>query len=151
AHDTSGGKARLDVYAWFNVFKLGEQKDYLESIPAPIVVSHPEWLTRDATGEVTTALDPGVPAVQDYVIKIIEDCLKRYKVDGVNLDFIRYFSRDSGYNPIALERFRRRTGRSELPAEEDEAWSDFRREVSRQRNLHVSDRATRPAAVYRIF
>jgi len=127
AHDTSGGKARLDVHAWFNVFKIGSQDDLLESRPAPIRVAHPEWFTRDRSGEVRTDLDPGMPAVQDHIIAVIEECLSRYDVDGINLDFVRYFGQEQGYHPVALERFHRLTGRVEIPGPNDRAWSDFRR------------------------
>lgn len=127
AHDTSGGKARIDVYAWFNVFPLGSQKDLLDARPAPISVTHPDWFTRNANGEVQTNLEPGLPAVQDHIIAVIEECLAQYDVDGINLDFVRYAGQDMGYHPVALERFRRLTGRTDIPAPDDEQWSDFRR------------------------
>jgi len=152
AHDTSGGKARLDVYAWFNVFKLGSQRDYLDSVPPPIAVSHPEWFTRDASGEFQTELDPGVPEAQDFVIAVIEDCLKRYPVDGINLDFIRYFGRDRGYNPVALERFHRLTGRTDVPDPKDKQWSDFRRDQTTAfvRRCAISIWTLRPEANFNI-
>jgi len=129
AHDTSDGKNRIDVHAWFNMFKLGPQEDYLDSTPAPIGPLHPDWMTADFDGKTYDELEPGVPAVQEYTAKVIEECLKKYDVDGVNLDFIRYFGDDRGYNPVALERFHKQTGgRMDRPAVDDPAWSDFRRE-----------------------
>ncbi|MCB1120661.1 MAG: family 10 glycosylhydrolase, partial [Verrucomicrobiae bacterium] len=128
ARDTSGGKQQLAVHAWFNTFKIGEQKDYLDSSPVPIAVEHPEWFTRNHAGTVQYELEQGVPAVQQRIISVIEECLKNYDVDGINLDFVRYFGNDRGYNPFALKRFVEQTGFVGRPAVDDPVWSDFRRE-----------------------
>ncbi len=152
AHDTSGGKARLDVHAWFNVFPIGSQEDLLSASPAPISVAHPDWFTRDATGEVGTDLDPAVPAVQDHIIRLIEECLSHYDVDGVNLDFVRYSGKDKGYHPLALERFHRLTGRSDLPSVDDAQWSQFRRDqvTAFVRRCAVSVWSHRPQAQFTV-
>ena len=128
ARDTSEGKTRLDVHAWFNVFRIGPQNDYLNSTPTPIAVAHPDWYTRNQADEPQFELDPGHPAVQDHLLAVIEECLIQYDVDGINLDYIRYFDNDRGYNPVALERFFRATERKDAPAPEDEVWKDFRRD-----------------------
>ena len=128
ARDTSDGKQKLDVYAWFNTFHIGPQKDLKHLKPEPISVSHREWYTQTKDGTVEYELDPGVPEVQDYNISVIEECLKKYDVDGVNLDFVRYFEMDRGYNPVAVKRFQLLTGRDDIPSPSDEQWSDFRRE-----------------------
>ena len=128
ARDTSEGKAPLKVHAWFNSFKIGEQKDYLESTPVPIAVHSPAWYTRNRAGEIQHELDPGVPAVHDHMIRVIEECLQNYDIDGVNLDFIRFFGNDRGYNPIAMKRFYQQTGQIGRPEVKDEAWSQFRRD-----------------------
>ncbi|NET40257.1 MAG: family 10 glycosylhydrolase [Cyanothece sp. SIO1E1] len=128
AKDTSQGGAPLKVHAWFNTFRLGEQKDYLESEPAPIAVSHPDWYTRDSEGKIQYELDPGVPAVHDHMISVIEECVRNYAVDGINLDYIRYFGNYRGYNPRALKRFYQQSGIEGRPGIEDEAWSQFKRD-----------------------
>ncbi len=152
AHDTSGGKARIDVHAWFNVFKMASQKDLLEAYPAPISVTHPDWFTRKANGEVQTDLEPGLPEVQGHVIAVIEECLKQYDVDGINLDFIRYFGKEIGYHRVALDRFRRLTGRTDVPVPDDEEWSDFRRDqvTAFVRRCAVSVWTHRPDAFFTV-
>tara|TARA_B100001123_G_scaffold449566_1_gene615428 strand:+ start:866 stop:2512 length:1647 start_codon:yes stop_codon:yes gene_type:complete len=127
ARDTSDGKLPLKVHAWFNSFKIGGQKDYLESTPKPIVLTHPEWHTRNRAGEIQYELEQGHPEVQNRMIAVIEECLKQYDVDGVNLDFVRYFGNDRGYNPLALARFQKETGILGRPEAENMEWSDFRR------------------------
>lgn len=128
ARDTSGGGKALKVHAWFNVFRLGEQKAYLKSSPPPIAKTHSEWYTRDHAGKVQHELDPGVPAVQDHLITVIEECIQKYDVDGINLDYIRYFGEDRGYNPWAMKRFYQQTSIEGRPEIEDPAWSQFKRD-----------------------
>jgi uncharacterized lipoprotein YddW (UPF0748 family) len=130
AHDTTGGQQRLDVYAWFNVYALGTQRHLAGATPTPIAEAHPNWFTRGPNGEVLTFLDPGVPGVTEHFAAIVGECLDRYEVDGVNLDFVRYTEDEggAGYNPIALERFHRLTGRNDIPANSDPQWSAFRRD-----------------------
>lgn len=128
ARDTSDGGTPLKVHAWFNVFRLGEQKAYLKSDPPPIAVAHPDWYTRDHAGEIQHELDPGVPAVQDHLISVIQECLQNYDVDGINLDYIRYFGEDRGYNPWALKRFYQQSGIEGRPAIDSEPWSQFKRD-----------------------
>jgi uncharacterized lipoprotein YddW (UPF0748 family) len=130
AHDTSDGGQRLDVYAWFNVYALGSQRHLAGATPTPIAEAHPDWYTRGPDGEVLTFLDPGVPEVTEHFVALVAECLDRYEVDGVNLDFVRYTEEEggAGYNPIALERFHRLTGRDDIPANSDPQWSAFRRD-----------------------
>ena len=128
ARDTSPGETPLQVHAWFNIFRLGEQKPYLKSTPPPIAVTHADWFTRNHEGDQQYELDPGVPAVQDHLIAVIEECLRNYDVDGINLDYIRYFGNDRGYNPWALKRFYRQTGLEGRPGIKDEPWSQFKRD-----------------------
>ena len=150
ARDTSEGKARLDVHAWFNVFRIGPQTDYLNATPKPIAVAHPDWYTQNQAGEPQYELDPGFPAVQDHLLAVIEECLIHYDVDGINLDYIRYFGHDRGYNPVALERFFRATGRKDRPPPEDEVWKDFRRDQVTDfvRRCAISVWTRRPGAIF---
>jgi uncharacterized lipoprotein YddW (UPF0748 family) len=152
AHDTSGGRARLDVYAWFNVFKIGSQKDLMDAKPAPISIAHPDWFTRNAKGEVQTDVEPGLAEVQDHTIAVIEECLQHYDVDGINLDYIRYFGKEMGYHPLVLQRFRRLTDRTDIPAPEDQQWSDFRRDqvTAFVRRCAISVWTYRPNAMFSV-
>ena len=152
ARDTSGGKPRLVVHAWFNSFKIGEQKGYLQSIPTPIAIAHPDWYTRNRAGEVQYELEPGIPAVQDHLIAVIEECLKQYDVDGINLDFIRYFGNDRGYHPLALRQFFHEAGSTDIPAVNDESWNAFRRKQVTDfvKRCAISVWTYRPKAIFSI-
>lgn len=123
AHDTSGGKARLQVYAWFNVFKLGTVEGSRAASR-----KYREWQSRDTTGSLVDFLDPAVPEVQDHLLSLVEECVRGYDVDGVNLDYVRYPEEDAGYHERALERFRLLSGATGVPTAHDAKWNSFRRD-----------------------
>ena len=85
------------------------------------------WMSYDTTGTRHTFLDPAIPAVQDYLLLIVQECLAKYPVDGVNLDFIRYPEEEAGYHPEAVARFDRLTSRTGTPKPNDPEWNAFRR------------------------
>src|SRR5204863_27476 len=61
--------------------------------------------------------------------------VRNYDVDGINLDRIRYPDGNLGtnvpswgYNPTAIARFRAETGRTDMPANTDPQWTEWRRD-----------------------
>lgn len=120
----------LEVHAWFNVYRVWTQPD--KPAPAGHVLSlHPEWLSRDVNGKASSAdgqfLDPGVPEVRDYIVKLISDLVDKYDVDGVMLDFVRYPGKTWGYNEKAVARFNSENGRKGQPSPDDPLWCEWRR------------------------
>ncbi len=72
----------LELHAWFNPYRA------IASTSGGIAANHvsrthPEWIRRYGT---LSVLDPGEPAVRDYVRSVILDVVKRYDVDGVHID-----------------------------------------------------------------
>jgi uncharacterized lipoprotein YddW (UPF0748 family) len=135
-HDTSDGKQRIEVHAWMVTFRIW--RGNLGEPPADHVVSlHPEYLMRNASdetnGDGSMFLDPGHPGAEDWTVRVYRDVAARYDVDGVHFDYVRYpeAAGDWGYNPVSLERFRRRTGFEGTPAGDDPAWRAWRREMVR--------------------
>jgi uncharacterized lipoprotein YddW (UPF0748 family) len=126
AHDTSAGAQRLDVYAWFNVFNFGNVE--ATSLTQQQRERIRGWLSYGTTGTRTQFLDPAIPDVQEYLLSLIRECVSRYPVDGVNLDFVRYPEEEAGYHPVAIERFQRLYGRHDRPTPKDPQWNEFRRE-----------------------
>ena len=120
----------LQVYAWFNVYRVwGGGKP---SNPKHVVNQHPEWLNKNFDGKTGTSdglfLDPGVPEVRAYTVKVLGDLLSKYDVDGIMLDFVRYPDRDWGYSEIAVARFNKQYGRTGKPDPRDFTWGRWRRE-----------------------
>ena len=129
AHDTSEGKARIQIHPYVMVYW------FFGDTPPPghILDEHPEWIseTYESGQEVPHRLylDQGIPEVQDYQIDVFMEIVSNYNIDGFNLDTIRYARQQYGYNPIALDYFHQFTGRSDRPAIDDPEWSAWRREM----------------------
>lgn len=99
-HDTSGGKARVEIHGWFVVFPVGR---------ADTAQKHAEWATRLRDGSIPsgeTIFDPGHPEVIDYTVDVIADCVAKYELDGVNYDYVRYLEGQQKPRPDALALYR---------------------------------------------
>jgi len=131
----------LELHAWINIFPV-----WRGTIPPPVTkplhpyLAHPDWLICDREGKPMPLsssyvnFSPGIPAVQDYLLKIISDIVKRYDIDGIHFDYLRYPDKAqlNGYShdPISITRFNSQTGN---PLRLD--WSDWQRE---QLNVFVA-------------
>ena len=49
-------------------------------------------------------MEPGNPAVKDYIVALVKEVLSKYDVDGLHLDYVRYPDRTVGYPDAALYR-----------------------------------------------
>ena len=121
----------LEVHAWFNVYRVWTSN--ANPPPAGHVVNlHPEWLSKDVNGNTGAGdgqfLDPGVPEVRQYLVKLIADLVGKYDIDGLMLDFVRYPGRSWGYNDTAVAGFNALYGRTGKPSPDDPLWCRWRRE-----------------------
>jgi uncharacterized lipoprotein YddW (UPF0748 family) len=103
-----------EVHAWLTTFNSWN-RIYPPTSPDHVYLAHPEWITRRVDGSIYTSeddapLDPGIPVVQDYVYNIFMDVVRNYDIDGIHFDYIRLIHENSGYNPVAKENFKARTG-----------------------------------------
>jgi len=98
----------IQVHAWLNAHPL-----WSESAP-PVWEDHilyrrPDWLTQDPHGNRGTpvgyALDFGHPEVQDYLTRLYLEVVRKYDVDGIHFDFIRFGGAEWGYNEVSVARF----------------------------------------------
>ncbi len=141
AHDTSGGKPRIEVHAWVVVYRVWKtpspQAHALKHLPRGHVLAlHPDWLMTNDKGQCTrdgnVFIDPGVPAVTEYLARSVREIATRYPVDGIHLDYIRYpetATCEWGYNPVSVRRFRQTdegSGRGR-PNPQSGAWTNWRR------------------------
>lgn len=84
-------KAGIEVHAWFNVYKIRGPALVAQSTPVHPARRFAAWVYNiDEEGWV----DPGVPEVRDYLVRVALDLVRRYDVDGINFDFIRYPGKD---------------------------------------------------------
>ncbi len=73
-------------------------------------------------------LDPGHPAAAQYTVDVLMYLVRHYDIDGLHLDYIRYYGADYGYNKVSVDRFHAAYGGSGLPDPADEQWKAWRRE-----------------------
>jgi len=164
--------AGLQVHAWINAMPLwrtdAPPKDpaHLFNRHGPSAPGDENWLTRSREGNerfpVGYFLDPGHPAARDHLVSVYLDIVRRYPVDGIHFDYIRYpeteerlpRGADVGYNPVSLARFARAAGVAPTaapiapaaPAPDDEAWTRWRRRQVTElvRRISIEARAIRP-------
>jgi uncharacterized lipoprotein YddW (UPF0748 family) len=105
--------------------------------PRHLLLAHPDWVMTRHDG---TPMDcftsqepeyayvsPGIPAVRMHIARVAADVVRRYPVDGIHLDRIRYPGPAWSYDEPSVVAFHARTGR--WPASGgDPEWDSFRRE-----------------------
>lgn len=107
----------LEFHAYINAYPVWSGKsEPPHSEPEHLYWTHCQpgspnlWLCCDEEGLPMSLseyfyLSPGIPEVQDYVRTVVLDVVRRYDVDGIHLDRIRYPSRKTSHDPISLARF----------------------------------------------
>lgn len=77
-------KRGIEIHAWLNPYRAVNNYNNISSYATNHVAkTHPEWLLAQGTLRI---LNPGLPAVRDYVLSIVMDVLRRYDVDGIHYD-----------------------------------------------------------------
>jgi uncharacterized lipoprotein YddW (UPF0748 family) len=171
----------LAVHAWIDV-NLVAGTDLPHS-RAHIAYRHPEWLmVPRQLGADLAALDPAgpeylgrlvryararsaeleglylspaTPAAVEYTAGIVRDIVRRYAVDGVHFDYVRYPNEDFDYSRDMLDAFRRSLAVN-LPTTDPyiyattfpDRWRLFRAErlTALMTELHAAVKNARPAA-----
>lgn len=109
------------IHAWINVFYLWSSNKMPVS-PQHLVHQKPEWIVypvhydpqlpdsnfNGRRNEEGLYLSPMIKEVQEHTIKIVDDILSHYKVDGLHLDYIRFPGFEFDFNPIARESFKQK-------------------------------------------
>ena len=75
-------KRGMELHAWFNPYRADRGSDYPKAANH-VTNTHPEWILDFGSIQI---LDPGLPAVRDYVTSVVTDVVRRYDVDGVHFD-----------------------------------------------------------------
>lgn len=117
----------MELHAWVWIFAaanrrhnaiLNQSADY----PGPVLKAHPDWAMFDARGRLfdqnnkKAFFDPAHPEVRKYLMSLLDEIATRYKVDGIQLDYIRYPFQDPsvnqtyGYGRAGRQQFQALTG-----------------------------------------
>lgn len=89
-------KRGIELHAWVNMIKVldGTEKGLFES-PKHICQIHPDWVIKDVRDGATAYwLDPGLPAVKDYLTALVSELALNYDIDGLQYDYLRYPGRN---------------------------------------------------------
>ena len=127
--------------------------------PNHVLVDHPEWAMHTRGGRPMACpngseyvyLSPAHAGVRTHLARVAADIVRRYAVDGIHLDRIRYPGADFGWDRTALAQF----GRD--PSANPRDWAQFRRDLvsAMVRETHDSIHAVRrvplSAAVWPIY
>lgn len=152
----------IELHAWVNVMPAWRGVDPPPEDVGQLYHTHPEWFWYDQYGkrqELTwfyVSLNPCLPEVREYLVEVFADIARRYEIDGLHLDYIRFpnehpaIPRDSGIDYPRDERtlalYRDATGLA--PDDDPERWNEWRTAQVTQlvADIHDMLRRTRPGA-----
>jgi len=89
-------KRGMELHAWLNPYRA-ELSGGSQVSSGHVINKHPDWIIKCSTSEYRF-LNPGLPEVREYVVKIIMDIVRRYDVDGIHFD--DYFYPYTEYGPF---------------------------------------------------
>lgn len=142
----------IKVIAWF---EFGFSSSY-QANGGPLIALKPHWASLDAQGnlckkngfEWLNALDP---EVQDFILSLVLEVVKNYKVDGVQGDDrLPAMPSEGGYNPAVIEAFKKDHFGAEPPAyHKDFQWVQWRSEILNrfQERLYKEVKAINPNCI----
>ncbi|MEH0153093.1 family 10 glycosylhydrolase [Limibacter armeniacum] len=96
----------MELHAWLNPYRAKQGTPSLAS--SHVANQHPDWVMSFSDRDL---LNPGIPAVRNYLVSVINDIASRYDVDGIHYDdyFYPYAGMGSedasayaSYNPNSL-------------------------------------------------
>ncbi|MFY7901205.1 MAG: family 10 glycosylhydrolase [Chitinophagaceae bacterium] len=94
-------KRGIEVHAWLNPYRAlsNATTNALAALaPNHIINTQPSWIMSAGSLRV---LNPGIPAVWDYVNSVVIDITKRYDLDGIHFDDYFYPDPTNTYNDDA--------------------------------------------------
>jgi uncharacterized lipoprotein YddW (UPF0748 family) len=86
----------LDLHAWINPFRVRHPKSIGPDVRGHVANARPD-LVRSYNGYLW--LDPGEPEARAWSMRVVEDLLRRYDLDGVHVDdyFYPYPAKDQAF------------------------------------------------------
>ncbi len=154
-------KRGMELHIWLPVYYVGHEG--IENEKLSVGYKKPEWLSITDQGKTMGAtnpskfymLDPSNSEVKEFLLKTYEWILKKYDIDGFELDYIRYWERgseDYGYNEALVNAFKEKYGvkpEYNVYAKYWDDWCDFRAEfvTDMVRSIRTLIDETRPGTV----
>ena len=125
---------KLELHAYMNVYPGWRGKLPPPSNVKHVFNTHRNWFGKNEAGDYQALTDeyitlcPGIPAVRDYLEKIYLQVVKDYAIDGIHLDYVRYYNDVGEYSldPISVKLFQAKYKCH--PVEKPEEWNRYKRE-----------------------
>jgi len=128
-------KTGIQLHAWINVLPAWKGNTPPRD-PGHVLHRYPEWFIEDSNGKRHmldaadyTILNPCLPEVRSYLVRVVSDIVSRYAVDGVHFDYVRFVGKETAgeaefpYDPRSLALFRKfAAGSPKTAPEEWERW-----------------------------
>ena len=147
----------IQLHAWINAF-TGWSPTACSALvesdpgrPRHVFLANPWWKVVDDAGVMQTCpnteesvwMSPGIPGVRTHLARVAADITRRYGVEGIHLDFIRYPGLKWSHDTTSLRVF------GLDPAANAAAWDNFRRAqvAAAVKETHDSVVAARSSAV----
>ncbi len=90
-------KRGMEFHAWINPYRAVFDISKSSVAPNHITRIHPGWFVNYPSGKrVMKIFDPGNKDVQDFVVNVVKDLVKRYDIDAVHMDDYFYPYRETG-------------------------------------------------------
>ena len=133
----------IKIHAWINVYYLWSSTN-LPTQNDHLILNNPDWLDRQKDDNYIKDelylrnknrftidgegfyLAPTNPAVNRYLISVVDELSKNYNLDGIHYDYIRFHNSSYGYNEFGLSEFNR-TNIDKFNANEEAIFSEFKR------------------------
>ncbi len=130
AYITEAHARGIKLYAWVEDFLAGQN----------VAQKKPEWMIesrqgdryfKDSLGTKYYYLNPALSEVRDFISGMYKELVKKYDIDGIQFDYMRYpesgdYSNDFEYDSYTRQLFKNYAGTdpASLTAE-DELWQDW--------------------------
>lgn len=133
AHDTTGGKKRIEVHAWIVTFRTSGGAVYSQHDDTPtgsLTSLDNYWIGRLSTGSEVSdkSFDPGHPLAEEYTVNVAMDLVTNFDIDGIHYDYIRFGANNEGYNPTSIARYNQLYGLTGQPSYTTEQFRQWRRD-----------------------
>jgi len=135
-----GHKRGLEIHAWIETYYWQVDVDKYKQFPkSPLLEQNPELVLKLKGNRETWDAEPAHrfanpahPKVKEMMLKYVEEILKRFMVDGLHFDYVRYPAgdEDAGYDDFSLKTFKDETNINALEIQKGtkdwEIWVEWR-------------------------
>ena len=147
----------LALHAWVNVMP-GWKGRQPPTNPNQLYNAHPDWFWVDQDGQrqplsnFYVSVNPCLPEVRQYLVRVFQEIVANYKVDGLHMDYIRFPSeldkgRDFPRDERTVALYKKSTGKR--PQDDVPRWTTWRNEQVTQlvKDINSMVDRTRPGCM----